>query len=107
MKGTAYEWIQTALWAGFAFFGGSMGYIMRRIEKSEKVIWLRVVVEGAAASFTGILVLFVCQQMQLSLQWTGVAVGVCGWLGASWTIGALEKLLSKKLGIGKNDQTTD
>lgn len=98
------EWLQTVLWAGFAFFGGTIGYVMRRIDKSEKVIWWRVLLEGCAAAFTGVLVLLVCQQMQLSLQWTGVAVGVCGWLGASWTIGMLEKVLSNKFGLGRNEK---
>ena len=94
-----WTWLITGLYAGFAFFGGVMGYIMRCFDKKESVNPLRVFVEGGAAAFVGIIVMLLCQAMNLSPQWTGVIVGVCGWLGATATIQMLERMVAKKLGV--------
>lgn len=79
-----------------------MGHLMRTIDRHEKINWKRAVVEGAAAGFVGLLVLLTCQAMQLSDQWTGVIVGVSGWLGANATIRLLEAVVFNKLGITKD-----
>lgn len=86
------------LYAGFAGFGGAMGYIMRSLDSKEPINGWRIVVEGGAAAFVGILVMLLCQAMNLSPQWTGVIVGVCGWLGATATIQMLERIVAKKMG---------
>lgn len=92
-------WIKAATYAAFAAFGGAMGHLVRSIHNNQKISWTRSIVEALAAGFVGVLVLFMCQAMQLTEQWTGVIVGVCGWLGASTTIALLENVVRKKLGI--------
>lgn len=92
-------WIKAAAYATFAALGGMLGHFVRSIHKNEKISWSRSFVEAFAAGFVGIIVLFMCQAMQLSEQWTGVIVGVAGWLGASATIAMLESVVRKKLGI--------
>lgn len=92
-------WIKAATYALFAAFGGAMGHLVRSIHNNQKISWTRSLVEASAAGFVGILVLFACQAMNLSEQWTGLIVGVCGWLGASTTIAMLENVVRKKLGI--------
>jgi hypothetical protein len=41
--------------------------------------------------------------MGLTEAWTGVIVGVSGWLGASVSIGILEKIIRRKLGLKEDD----
>ena len=76
-----------------------MGHLLRTIHSNQKIGWIRAIIEGCAAGFVGVLVLFTCQAMHLSEAWTGVIVGVCGWLGASTTIAMLENVVRKKLGL--------
>ncbi len=92
-------WIKAAAYAMFAALGGMLGHFVRSIHKNETISWSRSFVEAFAAGFVGIIVLFMCQAMNLSEQWTGVIVGVAGWLGASATIAMLEGVVRKKLGI--------
>lgn len=96
-----FSWIRILAYASFAALGGFMGHLMRTLDSREKLIWSRAALEGIAAGFVGLLVLFACQAMHLSEEWTGVIVGVCGWLGASGSIRMLETLIYKKLGIDK------
>lgn len=92
-------WVKVIGYALFAGFGGFMGHLLRTIDRRRKIIWSRAVLEGVAAGFVGLLVLFMCQAMELSEQWTGVIVGVSGWLGASASIRMVENVVFKKLGI--------
>jgi hypothetical protein len=98
-------WIKAVFYALFASAGGVLGHLVRSLDKNQPINWGRAVIEGCAAGFVGVLVLFMCQAMNLSETWTGVIVGVCGWLGASTTIQLLEKVVHKRLGIGEGPQT--
>ncbi len=95
-------WFKVTCYALFASFGGMMGHLLRNIDDGKPINWLRAMLEGCAAGFVGLLVLFACQAMVLSESWTGVIVGVSGWLGASTTIKMLETVVRKKLGVGDN-----
>jgi hypothetical protein len=95
---TTWNWVVTLLYAAFAGFGGAMGYVMRSLHANEKVLLWRVVAEGSAAGFVGVIMLFLCQAMGLSAEWTGVVVGVGGWMGATSSIRMLEGVVSRKLG---------
>lgn len=105
-----WQWIRIALYSLFASFGGAMGYIMRALDSGTRIAPLRVLVEAGAAAFVGILVTLLCYALHLSLQWTGVIVGVCGWLGANASIRMLESAVWKKLGLrarGNGDEPVD
>lgn len=92
-------WVRSLGYTLFAAFGGVMGHLMRTIDKKDKINWGRAALEGAAAGFVGFIVLLMCTAMKLSEQWTGVIVGVSGWLGANVSIRMLEGMVRKKLGI--------
>lgn len=92
-------WFKAICYASFAGFGGTMSYLLRSIDTKSPVSWGRAFVEATSAGFVGILVLLACQAANLGEQWTGLIVGVCGWLGASATIKMLETLVRRKLGL--------
>ncbi len=94
-------WLQASGYAAFAAFGGFMGHLLRTIDGGHPISWGRALLESASAGFVGMLVLLTCQAMGLSEQWTGVIVGVAGWLGASVTIRMLELVVRQKLGLGE------
>lgn len=95
------NWIRGLCYALFAALGGTMGYVMRTVDSNQKVSLMRAAMEGFGAGFVGFLVLLACQATELTEAWTGVIVGVSGWLGANVTIRLLEKLVRRKLGVGE------
>lgn len=100
---TGGGWLAMLLYITFAAVGGTLGYIMRTLDSGMKVSFWRAVIEATGAGFVGVLVMLICQASDFSPQWTGVIVGVCGWLGATSSIRMLEKVVSKKIGIGKSE----
>jgi hypothetical protein len=99
-------WIRFAGYAIFAAFGGSIGHVLRTLDSGQPIRWGKAIAQGVGAGFVGVLVLLACQALGLSEQWTGLTVGVCGWMGASATIVILEKLVFKRLGIGESNKPT-
>lgn len=94
-------WLKYMMYSALAAFGGFMGTILRAQHEDRKFSWKRVFVETTASGFVGLLVMLVCNEMNLSERWTGVIVGVFGWLGANASIVMLEKLIYGKLGLTK------
>ena len=96
-------WVRFLAYGAFAMFAGLCGHFLRSMDSEKPIQWKRSIVEGAGAGFVGILVLLLCDAMALSPEWTGVIVGVCGWLGANATIRFLERVILKKLGLSKQE----
>lgn len=94
-------WFKSAMYAVLAAIGGALGYIMRTLDQKEKIIWWRALFEALGAAFVGFLVMLVCQEANIGQGYTGVVVGVCGWLGANVTIRLLESVVRKRLGISQ------
>jgi LydA holin phage, holin superfamily III len=99
-----HPWFLKLSYIALAWFGGAMGYVMGQLEKEKKVSFWRMLTEGTASAFVGIIVMLLCQAMKLSPEWTGVVVGVCGWLGANVSIRLLEKAVKKRIGVNDDDQ---
>lgn len=93
------EWFKLGAYAALAAVGGMLGSVMRTIDDRKKITWWIVFAQGAAAAFVGCLTYFLCVALELSQAWTGITVGVLGWLGANATIGVLSKIVFNKLGI--------
>lgn len=97
--------IKASAYVAFSAIGGMLGFAMRQVDSKQPFNILRCVLEGAGAAFVGMLVLLMCQAMNLSPQWTGVIVGVCGWLGASASIRMLEGIVRNRIGASQNAQS--
>jgi predicted membrane protein len=97
-------WLHAAAYVLFAAVGGIMGYLMRTIDNGNKISWPRATLEGGSAAFVGFITMLLCQTLGMSAQWTGVVVGVSGWLGASVSIRMLELVVRKKLGLDSEEE---
>jgi len=97
------QWLRMASYAVFASVGGMLGYTMRMLEHGNPIKLPMAMMEGLASGFVGLLVYMLCESLHLSAQWTGVIVGVSGWLGANATLRILEIVVYRKLGINKDE----
>lgn len=96
------EWLQKVLmYVSLAVIGGALGHVMRTADGG-RIRWGRVLLEAASAGFVGFLMLLMCNAYGLADEWTGLLVGVSGWLGANTSIGLLEKVVYNKLGLSND-----
>lgn len=93
----------TAGYAAFAAAGGMLGYVLRTMDANKPVSWRRMSVETGAAGFVGLLAMLACNALDVQPTWTGVIVGMSGWLGATASMRLIETLVYKRLGIGRED----
>lgn len=97
------KWLEMLAFSSLSGIGGTLGFIYREISSDKRPNPWRALVEGSASAFVGVIVFLTCDAMNFGLQWTGVIVGVFGWLGAAATMHVLEKVVFKKLGVGKSE----
>lgn len=96
-----FSWVKLVSYTSLAGLGGVLGHLLRVVDSGAKVVWTRAILEGVSASFVGTLFLLTCQAMHLNEMWTGVVVGLAGWLGANASVRILERVVYKKLGLSK------
>ncbi len=93
------EWFKYVAYTLLAIIGGMLGFIMRTIDARLTINWWMVLLNGVAAGFVGFITLLICMASQLSPLWTGVIVGILGWMGANASMGLLSKIAFNKLGL--------
>lgn len=96
--------LRSAIFIGFATLGGLLAYLMRTLNTEEKPLIKRAVVEGLSSGFVGLIAMLMCRALGLSWEWSGVIVGLFGWLGAETSIVLLSQVVRKKLGIDDGDK---
>lgn len=94
--------IETIIFGTFAAIGGGLSYIIRTLNKDETPRLLRGTVEALSSAFVGLIAMLACQELGLNYGWSGVVVGVFGWLGAEASIVVLAKLVRNKLGLSND-----
>lgn len=94
--------IQSLLLTGFAALGGLLSYLLRVMNRDERPRAYRAFVETFSSAFVGILAIMACKALNVDVLWSGVIVGVFGWLGAEASIVILTSLVRKKLGVNLN-----
>lgn len=90
---------KTLVFILLAAIAGLLGHLMRVIERGGKVKWLVAGLQTCASAFVGYLAILMCKALGLSYEWTGVIVGLLGWLGAAASVKLIEKVVRKRLGI--------
>lgn len=89
-----------------ATLAGLLGHLMRVVECGGRVKWLVAGLEACASGFVGYLAIPMCKAMGLSYEWTGVVVGLLGWLGAAASVKIIEKVVRRRLGIADENPFT-
>jgi len=93
------DWLKYVAYTLLASIGGALGFIMRTIDARLTINWWMVLLNGVAAGFVGFITLLICMASNLSPLWTGVIVGILGWMGANASMGLLSKIAFNKLGL--------
>lgn len=91
--------IETVLFSGFAGVGGILAYCLREVSEGQKPQFKRALIEGFSSAFVGVIAMMACKALGLDWYWSGVVVGVFGWLGANASIALLAKAVKARLGI--------
>lgn len=96
----AIAWfVKAFLYSCFAALGGLLGHLFRSLDNGRKVSLYESCVRSVGAAFSGFLVFLMCNAWGIDEAWTGVVVGVFGWLGADVTIVFLERIVFEKFGL--------
>ncbi|MFW0778540.1 MAG: phage holin family protein [Rickettsiales bacterium] len=102
MPGDKISALETLLFGAFAGTGGILSYMMRMLSREKKPRIGASIVEGLSSAFVGVLAMLACKALNLDWYWSGVIVGVFGWIGAEASIAMLTKLVRKRLGVDDN-----
>lgn len=98
--GPDWEHIQKYLfWAGVSFVGGILGYIMRKLDNTEKIRTFNAVMEGLSAAFFGTVIGALCVKTNMSLEYIYAIVAFCAWVGSRTVAKWLESYFRKRLDI--------
>lgn len=98
--------VETLLYSALAGVGGVLAYMVRTLNKGERPVWYRAVLEMFSSGFVGLLAMLLCKALNLDWQWSGVIVGVFGWLGAETSIVLLSNFIRERIGIGVKDDSS-
>lgn len=90
--------VETLLFTCMSGVGGILSYCLRCMEGGEKPSIGRCILEGLSSAFVGLLAMFACKAMNIDWYWSGVIVGVFGWIGATASITFLRNILKRKMG---------
>ena len=96
-------WVEILAFGGFAAIGGLLAYVLRELNNGTTPTFLRAIVEALSSGFVGLLAMMACKALGLDWWWSGVIVGVFGWLGAESSIMLLIRVVRNRLGIANND----
>lgn len=98
--------VEAILFSGLAGVGGVLSYCLRQANKGKRPTLGLALLEGCSSAFVGFLAMLMCKATGLDWYWSGVVVGVFGWLGANASIAVLAKVVYGKIGVkGKTDDT--
>jgi len=95
--------VETLLFSLFAAVGGLLGYVLRTLNNEKTPTWFRSLIEALSSAFVGLIAMLACKAMGLDWRWSGVIVGVFGWIGAEASIAMLAKVVRRRLGIEQHD----
>lgn len=96
-------WAEVFVFGGFAAIGGLLAYLLRTMNDEHTPTIMRAIVEALSSGFVGLIAMLICKALGLDWKWSGVVVGVFGWLGAEASIMVAIRFLKSKLGLKNGD----
>ncbi|QDP52351.1 MAG: putative antiholin [Prokaryotic dsDNA virus sp.] len=95
--------LEAIAFALFAGVGGALSYLLRTLSVNVKPSFIKGLVEALSSAFVGVLAMLACKGAGIDWYWSGVIVGVFGWIGAETSIVILSKCIRSKFGISTNN----
>lgn len=99
MSGEKISIVETIILSCFGGVGGVLSYLMRTLNDDKVPKLGKLLVEGFSSAFVGLLAMLACKALGADPLWSGVVVGVFGWVGAEASIVMLSKLIRQRLGV--------
>lgn len=93
------DWAKILAFAVLSIIGGSLGYTIRALDKSEKVSGWRAILEGLSAGFFAVIIGFICMEQKISFGYTFAIIGLLSWAGARTTFILVRSIALRKLGV--------
>lgn len=90
--------IETILFALFAGVGGMLSYLLRSMSSKVSPKFSRAIVEALSSAFVGLIAMLICKALDIDIYWSGVIVGVFGWIGAETSMVIFTKIVKARLG---------
>lgn len=90
-------------WAGVSFIGGILGYVMRKLDNTEKIKFFNAVMEGMSAAFFGTIIGALCVKTNMSLEYIYAIVAFCAWVGSRTVAKYLEAYFRKRFNISPQE----
>jgi hypothetical protein len=92
------------IFGGFAAMGGILAYLLRTLDEGGGPKAWRALVEALSSGFIGLIAMLACDALGVDWRWSGVVVGVFGWLGAEASIVFVIRIVKSKLGLRSDDR---
>jgi hypothetical protein len=101
------EWINDlaryGTYALLAAFGGAVGITNQAISQNKIPTLSRVFIAAFTSAFTGVLVVMICDALQLEEIYKAPVIAFCGWYGSDQTLKLIQKTLLKRYGIDRRE----
>ena len=94
-------WVKAIAFTVLAIIAGAVGHLFRTFESGEKISATIVLIKTLAAGVTGFLMYLLCLALNFNDIWSGIIVGVFGWLGADTTISVLKGFVYNMMKVDK------
>ena len=85
------------LFIAMALLGGTANYLAKIKKQSAKFTYLGLIIEWVISAFAGIVVAFLCIELNYSMYVTAAATGIAGHMGGR-AVFLLEQLFTKRVG---------
>jgi hypothetical protein len=89
--------VKEAVYVAYAIGAGLLGYINRKLDKGEVIVWKIAAAESLGAGLFGYWIMLACFELDISPGQTGIIIGFLSWLGIKFTSNTFKRVFLKKI----------